>query len=331
MRRQNLTRLLVPAIAIAVVLIAAHSAVWFWATGRVADELQAWSTARRAQGWTVAYTLPEREGWPLHAQIRVADLAVAANDVAYRARAAVIGVALLQPMRLVVSPQGDQSIAAARGARIAFTARRTELSTPVDPMPSSADVAIDDLQIAADLATGLGPIAAAQITLHLEGLDAATQRLSLQASGIDVPPASPLAAVGPQIARAKLAATLSRPQPAPAAWRDAGGTLVIQALHLDWGRLSLDAEASLHLDQALQPEGQGRARLMGIDDTLDRLVAAHLVQPRGAMAAKAVLALLARPSEDPGALPMIDVPVALADRTLRLGSFPLARLPVIGW
>jgi Uncharacterized protein conserved in bacteria (DUF2125) len=115
-----------------------------------------------------------------------------------------------------------------------------------------------------------------------------------------------------------------------AAWRDAGGTLEIQRLAVNWGPLDLTGSATLALDDQLQPMGTGSARVIGYAETLDALAARGAISRSAATAAKAVLSLLAHAPAD-GSPPDVKVPLTLQYRTLSMRQVPLLRLPELDW
>src|SRR6185295_1371880 len=76
-----------------------------------------------------------------------------------------------------------------------------------------------------------------------------------------------------------------RPREAVAAWRDAGGTLEIRRLTLDWAPLALAGDG---------PLGAFTLRIAGYAETIDAIAGAGALRPREAAAIKAALNLLAR-------------------------------------
>ncbi|MSP04840.1 MAG: DUF2125 domain-containing protein [Acetobacteraceae bacterium] len=166
-----------------------------------------------------------------------------------------------------------------------------------------------------------------------------------------VPLASPLGpltwALGPDIARFDVDVHLGGPLPrlgAPGAnliqaagqWRDAGGLVKIDRLHLQWGLLTVTSSVTLALDAQLQPMGTATLRMAGQAAALDAMVAAGLLQANAAQRAKTVAAMFspaatATPTLSPSGEPMVELPLSLQNRRLALRQFPLARLPVLTW
>ena len=67
----------------------------------------------------------------------------------------------------------------------------------------------------------------------------------------------------------------ARPCPAytrlATSWRDAGGSLELHRLTIDWGLTRVDATATLALDEDLQPMGAGAGKIAGYEAALDAL------------------------------------------------------------
>lgn len=168
---------------------------------------------------------------------------------------------------------------------------------------------------------------------------------------IDGKPGSPAAALswalGPDIASFELDAHLGGPLPrlttpginpiqAASQWRDGGGLVEIERLHLQWGVLTVTSSATLALDAQLQPMGTATLHMAGQAAALDAMVAATLLSPDAAQMAKTVAAMFAPPTGtaatmSPSGEPMVELPLSLQNRRLALRQFPLTRLPVLTW
>jgi hypothetical protein len=138
--------------------------------------------------------------------------------------------------------------------------------------------------------------------------------------------------------RIGLDVALTRPFPAgggdparrAAAWRDGGGALEIRTLEARWGEAAASATATLTLDAALQPAGAGTLRLAGGEALLDAATTAGLLPPFNAAAARIAWRALGRAPPEGGPA-WAELPLALRDRTLRLGPVSLGRLPPLEW
>lgn len=328
-------RLSIIGVALIVLVLLADTVLWHWATGVVARETDLWAAARQAEGWTVRMGAVEPEGWPIAARIRVHDLSIQApfaalpGGASLAAGEASIGVSLLAWRHLEIFLEQVQRVRIGSAPEMVFTAKRHEIAMdlPETGPPPFADIRIEglDATIAAEGVRFAVERATARVVSAPD-----TLRATLEADNIDLPP-SPLAkGLGQRVRRLALdGALMGSWQSTPAAWRDAGGTLVLRQFDLAWGSLVASGSANLRLDGALQPEGTVDAKLGGTAETLDALASTKLIAPRAALAAKAVLQLLQRPQ--PNGPPMVQVPLTLQDRTLQMGHIPLTKLPEVKW
>jgi hypothetical protein len=108
-------------------------------------------------------------------------------------------------------------------------------------------------------------------------------------------------------------------------WRDAGGTVNLPELSLQWGQLSLSGNGTMALDADSQPEGAFTAHLSGFEQALDSLVAAGWVKMSAGSIAKLALGISAHPGPD--GKPTVDAPVTIQNRHISLGPAKLGQLP----
>jgi hypothetical protein len=346
--RSAARRLLIGCLAALAVLAAVHTGLWWFATGRLEDELTAWQAQNRAAGWTAAAGSPARTGWPLAAAIEVPDLTLAGGEtdipggLSWRAAHTELAVALLRPRQLRIRLNGQQHLRLSELPEFAFTAEQFELTVPFDPgAPTlSADLAASGLHAA----VAGGSVDIATLALHADdhpaaarGEEALAMTGSAEAIGLPTMQDGRPWPLGSRITSISFDAALTGPWPGAAdlvtratGWRDGGGTLELRRLALGWGPLGLSASATMTLDGHLQPTGAATARLVGYDATLDTLAASGALAPRAALAAKAILAIVAKVPEGGGA-PQVELPLTLRDRTLTAGRFPLLRLPELVW
>ncbi len=369
MRRSLRRRLLVLLILTPLLAIGVEAVVWLVATRQLEAAFRGWVATRRAEGWQVAAGEERLGGWPFAAILTVAGFAISGGQnlvpggLAWRTRDLALHLDLLAPDRLLVQPAGIEHFRLAGSSEVALAASRVEATLPTSAGPDAAeqiDITAADAHLgAAGLASDL--VRAASLTIHASleqpsgGAGSGTAR-----AGLGVPPAmaemerssvslrldatkvaiagARLPALGPDLALVSLSAVMTGPLPSgPAwavelgAWRDGGGTLTVRDLSLVWGPLAVGAAGRLALDQAMQPAGNGTARIVGYAETLDALVADGSIGRGAATAVKAVLMLLARPSATAGAPPEVDVPLHLEDRTLSVGTIPLLKIPEVSW
>lgn len=112
------------------------------------------------------------------------------------------------------------------------------------------------------------------------------------------------------------------------AWRQAGGTLELSHLQVDWGRLSLRAKGTLALDEALRPLGVLTADIKGYAETLTALERARILQRRAVAGTQLALDLLSR-RDDGDNRRVVTIPVAAQNGSLYLGPVRLLKLAPI--
>jgi len=157
--------------------------------------------------------------------------------------------------------------------------------------------------------------------------------VTLTLDDITLPPGSG-AGLGRDIARLVAEAEASGPLPRTPdaagldAWRVAGGAIDVTRLEIDWGPLSVSADGTLALDDALRPLAALTARIVGYGAALEALAAAGVVKQRDASLATTVLNLIATP--DAEGRRVLTVPVSAQNGVLMVGPIAIARLaPVV--
>ncbi len=109
------------------------------------------------------------------------------------------------------------------------------------------------------------------------------------------------------------------------AWGAAGGGIEITGFRLDWGDLHITASGPLTIDASGYPAAALDARIIEYERLIDGANGAGLIADSAALAARMLIALIPRDSED-GSVP---VPVIARGGLLFLGPVPVANLPVI--
>jgi hypothetical protein len=114
-----------------------------------------------------------------------------------------------------------------------------------------------------------------------------------------------------------------------AAWRDAGGTIELDHLHLNWGGLGASATGTIALDQDLQPIGAFSGGIEGFDTILSALVEARRLGAEEAALAQIALSALAKPGPD--GKPQITTSFTIQNGKMYLGPVKLGDPPRIIW
>jgi hypothetical protein len=330
--RRRLRAFLILLLALLAVVVAGDTGLWWASTQRLRRTVADWQQAAPAQGWTLRSGDAEVAGWPIAARLILPDVAVTGGEaelpggLAWTAGRVVLSIELAHPRQIALSAEGAQSLRLSVLPTVQYTAGRMVAVQQLTDATAPTALSVAGLRTAGGLTVAT---LAAEATLG----DNPAVDLTLQAQGIGVPQAGGAAT---PIEQAALQVALSRlPPPGPdpaaraAAWRSAGGTLLVQRLAASWADFSLAATARLTLDAALQPQGTADVTLVNYAAALDALADSHVVNPRAAGVAKAVLGLMARPAA--GGAGAVELPLSVQDRTVSVGQFPLARLPLLVW
>jgi hypothetical protein len=324
--------------AVLAVIVAAHGALWWMATGRLAAEVDAWAASQAASGATVAFTEPRRAGYPLEARVVVADVRFAGpvlvpGGSAVRVQTQARGVDLVlsprTPREVVAEIACPCTIAVGNEAPVPITAAALGATIPFD---ATAEPVVAGRDIVFALPQGPLSVGALRATLPADA-----PRVVVDLAGIVLPPPEAQWPLGSRIASLSADLTLRGRLPAAGgtaraltAWRDGDGRLTLDRLSLAWGPLTVQAAATMTLDRALQPAGAATAQLAGYGPALDRFVAAGLIGRGQAALTRLALNAASRQPEGGGER-TVEIPIAIEDRTLTAARIPLMRLPPIAW
>ncbi len=320
-------------------LAAGHTALWFWGAAVLEQQVEANLAHGLAPGWRATHGPLTRTGWPLAATVRAPGTVFRQDPAGFAWSAGTLSatVSLLRPQTLVLTAEGPQSVQLAPAAPVPVTVETMRAEVPLTPGVPARAVTVEVAGLAATPPQGL--VTLARLDLRAESRPAAQQgepalSVDLTLARLGLPPGTwPL---GPTVDRIALDAVVTGPAPRTPdpqeraeLWRDGGGAMELRKLDIAWGDVRLTGSATLALDDALQPMGAATARIAGFNAALDALVASGVLAPRAAVAARAVLALMARPAES--GPPVVEVPFSLQNRTLSLGRIPLVRFPELAW
>ncbi len=327
--------------------------VWNRLADRVLAETRSWIAERRAAGLQVEHGTLHVDGFPFRLQLTIPNPAFADPRSPSQWRWQGTGLtAYTQPWTInhvILQAQGDQLITwrdrnLPRHLTVRGSSLRASLVFTISGEIDHGDADLQDVE----LGTDVGPVKAARLQGHarrstgapaappvagsspspMPGLDVA-----LSTDGLVLAPAlnGPL---GLNISKAELAGTISGPvRPGPieqalANWRDDGGDIDLNALHLAWGPLDLKGNGTLALDKEMRPLGAMTAEVRGYNETLDALGQALQLRPGDIRTIKVVLAALASQGSD--GKTYLTLPITAQDGSLFLGPARLMRLlPVI--
>jgi hypothetical protein len=322
---------------LAAALLAAFTIWWHFAAGWFDRSVADWAAQRRAEGYSVEITLAPVEGFPLWLRSSVRDPSFVAPKDAWRWAASLLRLRSRpwSPLDFAFELPGTQ--------RLALEERRFDL----DSASTTGRIAytfggrLADFRLALQAArlveAGKPPMLAESLELgarqpppdHGE-VPRTTLALEFEATNMTLPETM-RPALGPNVAAASFTARLSGPLvPGPlpealAAWRDAGGALDLDRFQVTWGPLELRGDATIALDERLQPLIAASCEIYNVGPTFDALIAAGVIDPEHGALGKQLLVGMA--GEDG----RLDVPLTLQDGFVYLGPFKLAPVPPIAW
>jgi hypothetical protein len=112
-------------------------------------------------------------------------------------------------------------------------------------------------------------------------------------------------------------------------WRDAGGTVELDNLRLNWGGVGATASGTIALDRELQPIGGFSGAIEGYDQILTGLVQNGRMRAADAGLARLALAMLAKAGPD--GKPEIKTAFTIQNGQMFLGPAKLGKAPRIAW
>jgi hypothetical protein len=112
-------------------------------------------------------------------------------------------------------------------------------------------------------------------------------------------------------------------------WRDAGGTIELDNLHVQWGGLGATATGTIALDRELQPIGGISGAIQGYDQILTALVQSGRMRAAEAGLARLALAMVAKAGPD--GKPAIATAFTIQNGQMFLGPAKLGKAPRIAW
>ncbi len=334
-------RLVTVFVGVAVTAAILYAGLWFVAADNLRGNIERWAAERRAAGWHVAWEELSIDGFPFSLSAHMTMPRIAGPHAAWDWRGPTLAAAA-RPWNLnnpeIVFPGRHRISVVRNGVSREFTLTAAEATGRIRFQDGrAAHIAVKLTQIDVIAANGrktTGDALSLQVAPN-----SPKPSLSIALAGV-VMPEGPHAVLGRNIgaleaeielpggpnlkpsSRLRLSAALGD-------WRDAGGTVEIKRLHLDWGGMKFDGDGTLALDSDLQPVGAMKARIQGYRDLVDGLVRARQIKERDADMAKFVLNMVARAT--PGGENTVTVPVTVQDRRLFIGPAGLMNLPRIDW
>ncbi|HLB06124.1 MAG TPA: DUF2125 domain-containing protein [Alphaproteobacteria bacterium] len=328
-------------------LFAGYAVFWFVGAGKIEEGVEAWAEQQRAHGLTVELGEPRVRGFPARFTV-VLDHPLLADPVeAWRATSERLRLSAWpwSPRRIELKTEGKGELAALNMVGSGEVFCRFEEAVGEIAINDEGKVYALDItgrNVSIEQVADEGPItiASARVAGALERAGEAdyqtrTGEATVELSGLRLPLGSRVL-LGTEIESFDLAATLLGPLPkgeladALAAWRDAGGTLVITRLDLAWGPLDLATSGTLSLDERMRPLGAFTADIAGYDKTIDELVAHDQIELGDAVIYKMAFAILARNADNEDkSLSRVRLPLTVQNGRFAAGTVELFEVPPI--
>jgi hypothetical protein len=341
MRRS--TRLGLAAVVVLLALFGAYAAYWWVVAGQIKDRLVAWQQSEKTHKIDAAWQGLRVTGFPFAFRVKIEN--ASCRDRAWSPAPEVRFGRLTGSARpwdfddwRLAAPDGLSADLAPKGGRPALKLAAKSGDGTVAIGPHGASSLWLNLRDISAEAAGEVPIKSAEAWVTLPAKPAAKDTdpslglaLAMRQVGVPAPPAD----FGNIINELAFGVTIkgSVPDgplaPAVAAWRDAGGTIEVDNLHLQWGGLGVTANGTLALDQGLQPIAAFSGGIEGFGAILNALVAADQMTPEQAALVQIALTTLARPGPD--GKPQITAPFAIQNGKMYLGPARLGAVPRIVW
>jgi hypothetical protein len=324
----------------------AYAVAWMVIADGFRDSIAAWTEARRADGYSIAYDRIDVGGFPtrIEATIGLPSFGTGGDVPAWTWRGghAVVRMWPWTPDQVRVDLAGDHDLTIRQGGRaVSYRGSADRLLAILDIAGGrvrAVKVVGGEIALRGDV----GDMSMATIRLdvwHRPDIDEAGKppsiRLHLTTEDIRLPAIAALP-LGNHIGRVEAKLDLmGEPSRAPlstafAAWRDAGGTIEVRHLVTEYGPLALIADGTVALDRNLQPIGAFTAEIEGFFETIDALRDRGQMRPGDSALAKLVLGILAERPPNGGAA-VLKVPVTIQDRVLSAGPVDLVTLPILVW
>ena len=340
---RRLTRLGFTILAALLIVAGAYTAYWFVVARQIKDGVVAWAQSARADKIDVSWQRIDVSGFPIAFRVELAAAALRDNRV---------------------SPSPEFRMQSLSGAAWPWDFADWALAAPAGvagELPGGGERAPVRLSArTADGAVSIEPAGSTKLWLALQDASIeATERIHISSADawIILPPKPPRTHTEPAVALAfdlrqvqlataigplgntvdelDFGVTVNGAIPngklarVAAAWRDAGGTIELDNLHLNWGGLAATATGTIALDNELQPIGGFSGAIQGYDKILTALVQSGHMRPADAGLARIALTMLAKAGPD--GKPEITTALTIQNGQMFLGPAKLGKAPRLGW
>ena len=337
------TRLGLAVVAVLLVLLGAYTAYWWIVATRISDGITAWVQTERAEKVDISWQKVGVTGFPLFWRVALDHAVLRDGRLTPSPELRLPAVsATARPWDFgsweLVAPEGLSATLAGGGDRPPLQlAAHTAIGTlAVDPQAgTNLWLNLQDISVEAGAKVPISS-AAAWVTLPAkppQSHAAPALGIALDLRQVQLP--SMTSVLNDTIEELALGITVKGAVPsgkltqALAEWRDAGGTVELDNLHLDWGGVGANASGTIALDRELQPVGGFSGAIAGYDKILIGLVQSGRMRAADAGLARLALAMLAKAGPD--GRPEIKTAFTIQNGEMFLGPAKLGKAPRIAW
>ena len=332
-------QLLIAAGSLLVVIFGGYTVFWYLSVNGIQKGLERWAHDHREKGSQISLGHPTISGFPFAVRIHFekVDLAVRENSWRWIAPQIVARARPWNPHMISIKAPGMHTVKGFKNTRMLqleeanahFQLRSGKLKTGAVRLAGIKVTSPDSPSVTAQsLVVEIKTDAKVQTETNISQNNLA---LTFDIRDVSIPKAWGLGLKG-EISRlfvnafvigdirfsVKLTGALHR-------WREAGGSIDINNLKLDWEPLSLRANGTLALDETLQPQGATSVEIEGLEPTLHALIEAGVIDARTAFAAK-----FANRTFSVGGS-KVRLPLSVQKQRLYIGPVPVQRLGQIRW
>ncbi|MGE0260257.1 MAG: DUF2125 domain-containing protein [Alphaproteobacteria bacterium] len=324
------------------VLFGGYTALWFYVSSRMADEIAQWAGEQRLHRRDVSWDKLRMGGYPLA-------FSVTANEVRFRdlmpGRAGEIKAPLIEASTrpwnfrswAIDAPSGLTAIGGPADApRVRLTSQSASGSVAID---AGRDIAVTvDLQhpafengerVAARAAIVSASLPQEPARSHADAsLGLAIAAYDLQVPGLPAPFRGAINELAFDIRMLGPIPDLPLRE-AAAAWRDAGGTIEVEKIAARSGDFAVTGSGTVALDREMQPEAAFSGSVRGYDRLIAGLSEIGVLPLGGSVLATVGLSLLAKPAAD--GHPQIKTSFTIQNGEMSLGPIKLGNAPHIEW
>jgi len=337
------TRLGLAVVAVLLVLLGAYTAYWLIVAKRITDGVAAWARTERSEKIDVSWKSIGVAGFPFTFRLELEKAVLRDGRLTPSPELRVPGVSAgARPWDFagwrLLAPEGLSAALAGGGERPPLKlAARTAIGVLTVDAEAGASLWLNLQDVSAEAGAAV-PISSADAWVILPAKlprspTEPTLGLALDLRQVQLPGTTSVLndtidelafgiTVKGAVPSGKLAQAVSE-------WRDAGGTVELDNLRLDWGGVGATASGTIALDRELQPVGGFSGAIEGYDQILTGLVQSGRMRAADAGLARLALAMLAKAGPD--GKPEIKTAFTIQNGQMFLGPAKLGKAPRLAW